>query len=90
MELTWDPRKAGENLRRHGVRFSDTESVFYDPRAITVEDTSAIGEQRFATLGADAFGRLLVVVYAYRDTGIRVISARRPTAREVAAYEKEL
>ena len=89
MELAWDPKKAAENLEVHGVRFADTEPVFYDARAITVEDVSAIGEQRFATLGIDGLGRLLVVVYAYRGEAIRVISARKATAREALEYEKE-
>ena len=35
----WDPRKAVENFRKHGVRFSaDAEEVFRDDFAITVGD----------------------------------------------------
>jgi uncharacterized DUF497 family protein len=37
-------------------------------------------EQRFATMGMDALGRALVVVYTWRGERVRLISARRTTA----------
>ena len=46
-------------------------------------------EQRFITLGMDAFGRLLVVVYAYREPdAIRLISARQAESHERRQYEE--
>ena len=39
------------------------------------------------TLGMDALGRLLVVVYTWRGDGIRIISARKATRAERAAYK---
>jgi hypothetical protein len=47
MRVVWDPRKARANLLKHGVRFSDAEGVLFDPHAITTEDRTAQGEQRF-------------------------------------------
>lgn len=45
-------------------------------------------EERFITLGMDAFGQLLVVVYTWRaENTIRLISARKATRRERAYYE---
>ncbi len=35
IEVTWDPRKAAENHRKHGVRFSDAEVVLFDDNALT-------------------------------------------------------
>jgi uncharacterized DUF497 family protein len=64
MHVTWDPRKAADNLRDHGVAFADVATVLDDPFAITIED-SEHGAQRFVTLGADLTGKILVVVYAY-------------------------
>ena len=52
MEITWDPAKARVNYARHEVRFSDAEPVFYDSNALTIEDASSSGEQRFVTIGA--------------------------------------
>ncbi len=88
MDIVWESAKARSNYGRHGVRFSEVEQVFYDPSALTVEDTSASREQRFVTLGRDGQGRILVVVYTYRGETIRVISARRASPGEVKSYEE--
>jgi uncharacterized protein len=86
--VTWDPRKARINERGHGVRFSDAEVVLFDPLALTREDPSARGEQRFVTIGTDALGRVLVLVYTHRDDDIRLISARSATGKERSQYEE--
>ena len=86
--MEWDARKAQENERKHDVRFSDVEPVFFDPLAITIEDSESASEQRFVTIGKDGFERVLVVVYTYRGDEIRLISARTATSREAIAYEE--
>ena len=87
MEVTWDNRKADANLASHGVAFADAEIVLTDPLALTVEDPDTEGEQRFLSAGADALGRILVVVYTYRgEARIRLISARRATRNERREY----
>ena len=65
--MLWDPEKAKVNLEKHGVRFSDAETVLFNPNALTREDMKSEGEQRFVTVGMDALGRILIVVYTYRD-----------------------
>jgi uncharacterized DUF497 family protein len=45
-------------------------------------------EERFITIGLDALGRVLVVVYAWRDREIRLISARSATRQERRQYEE--
>ena len=47
-------------------------------------------EQRYVTIGMDAFGRILVVVYTWRDENIRIISARKAVRYEVRQYEGEI
>lgn len=88
MNIDWDPNKARANSANHGVLFSDAEAILYDPNGITRENDRAEGEQRFVTLGLDALGRALVVVYTYRGDTIRIISARRAARNEVRAYER--
>lgn len=75
MEIEWDPAKARENIRVHGIDFADAVGVFEDENAITIEDITVEDEQRFRSLGMDGLGRLLVVVYTYRGERIRLISA---------------
>ena len=88
MDVVWDPEKARLNLKKHGVRFSDAEMVFFDPHALTREDTDTEHEQRFVTIGMDSCERVLVAVYAYRGEDIRLISARPATKRERRSYEE--
>lgn len=88
MKVTWDPAKAGANFRKHKIRFSDAEGVLYDPMALTTENESAEGEQRFVSIGTDILNRTLVVVYTYRLDSIRLISARRATRKERKTYEE--
>ncbi|MBI3826332.1 MAG: BrnT family toxin [Candidatus Rokubacteria bacterium] len=87
MEFEWDPGKAATNLRKHGVDFADAGTVLHDEQAITIHDDSADDEARFVTLGMDALGRTLVVVYTWRDERPRLISARRATRSERRQYE---
>jgi uncharacterized DUF497 family protein len=62
VSVTWDPKKAQANLRKHGVRFSDAEAVLLDPQAINLDD-STDEERRFVSIGLDVIGRIVVVVY---------------------------
>jgi len=84
----WDPVKAKANLTKHEVSFADTFAVFEDPKALTI-DQMVKGEQRHVTIGMDLFGRILVVVYTWRDENIRIISARKATRIQVRQYENE-
>jgi len=86
MQFEFDPVKAASNLKKHRVSFSDAEAVFYDDRALSMEDPDAQGEQRFLTLGLDALGRVLVVCYTERDERTRIISARKAEKPEVKNY----
>ena len=88
MDVLWDPEKARMNPKKHGVRFSDAESVLFDPNALTREDIESEGEQRFVTIGMDALGHILVVVYTHRGKDIRMISTRPATKRERMQYEE--
>ena len=49
MEFEWDPRKAKENLRKHGVDFADAVIALEDENALTMEDPDH-DELRFKTL----------------------------------------
>ena len=80
MAIIWDSEKAEKNLRKHGIRLAQAVVVLDDPYAVTVIDhESDPGEERLVTLGADAHGRVLVVVYTHRGEDIRLISARHAT-----------
>jgi uncharacterized protein len=80
-------------LKKHGIDFADAVSVLEDYNAITIDDPAHGTEKRFLSIGMDAYGRLLVVVYTWRADVIRLISARKATKNErkqykVMTYEK--
>jgi len=85
LEFEWDTIKAEANRRKHGIEFVDAVIVFDDDRAVTLMDDHQ-GEERYVTFGMDAEGRVLAVCYAVRGTAVRIISARKATARERAQY----
>lgn len=86
VRVEWDSRKAAANLKKHGVDFADAVTVLYDELARTLSGDEP-DEQRFVTLGMDALGRVLVVVYTWRGERLRLISARKATSREQREYE---
>jgi uncharacterized protein len=86
VEFEWDPKKAEANRRKHAIEFLDAVVVFDDDRGITLLDETPT-EERYVTFGTDAQGRVLAVSYTLRGNTIRIISARKATARERAQYE---
>lgn len=85
----WDKIKARQNEKKHSVSFADTFAVFEDTNALTLDQSSS-GEERNVTIGMDAFGQVLVVVYTWRGDNIRIISARKAERTEVRQYENKL
>lgn len=89
MNYEWDPQKAAANFDKHRVSFADAITVLSDPFARTITDDFT-DEERFVTIGMDAFGEILVVVYTWRGSNtIRLISARKATRHERKYYEDD-
>lgn len=87
MNFEFDSKKAIANLHKHGVSFAEVEPVFYDDFALTREDTDAVGEARFVTVGTDALGRIVAVCWTQRSQYVRLISARIASPSERKSYE---
>lgn len=90
MSVEFDPKKDAANIRKHGVSLAEGDGVLNDPLALTIEDDSADGEQRFVTLGMNIFGTLTVVVHTHRGGRSRIISVRKADPKERRNYEKGL
>ena len=88
MSYEWDAAKARGNFTKHGVYFADGVAVLEDEIALTMRDPYSAQEERWITIGMDALGRVLVVVYAWRGENVRLISARMATSRERTQYEE--
>ena len=90
LNFEWDPKKAEQNWRKHGVSFQEAKTLFGDPLSSTTEDLlhSSPGEQRLVIIGQSVTRRTLVVVHTKRGDTIRIISARVSTSREREEYEE--
>ena len=88
MAIEFDPKKNKANLNKHGMSLSDGDGVLEDPLAVTLEDASSQGEQRWTTLGMNVFGALCVAIHTQRGNNIRIISVRKATTKERRDYEK--
>lgn len=90
MDIVWDRAKADSNRKKHdGITFEEAKQVLFDPFALTHEDRDAQSEQRFVTLGRGEKGKILVVVYTYRDETIRLIAAWKANEPQRRRYEEQ-
>ena len=91
LQFDWEPVKAKENLRKHGISFDEAQTVFYDDYATEFYDgTHSEYEDRFLLLGLSYQLRLVMVCHCYRESEsvIRIISARKATANEAKFYRR--
>ena len=79
----WDENKRLKNIAKHGIDFIDALDVFLEPHLD--EPLSYPHEARRKALGPIG-DRLVAVIYTWRGTSIRIISARRARANEQRAY----
>ena len=89
LSFEWDERKNEINKAKHKVSFEEAQTVFYDDRALVIDDPEhSQEEERFIILGMSARANLLIVCHCYRasDTVICIISARKATKTESMHY----
>jgi uncharacterized DUF497 family protein len=97
----WDPRKAGQNERKHGVSLKLAKEVLADPEGDVYHleehaDAHSREEDRYTTFGSHPQNRriLLRITWTIRRAGerrvTRIISARLVDKEERHRYEKEI
>lgn len=86
MYYRWDRQKARINKQKHGVDLADAVAALEDPHAMTISEVGP-EEIRYATIGMDGLGRLLVVIHVIREGHVRLISARKSNRIERREYE---
>ncbi len=89
IRFEWDPAKDSSNQKKHGVSFSEAQTVFSDQFARLIADPDhSDEEERFILLGASIDSMLLVVCHCIKtDESIRIISARKAEKPERKIYE---
>ena len=94
-QFEWDPVKARQNVKKHGVTFERAATIFLDSQTLSeFDEKHTRREDRWVTLGLDRTGILLVVCHTYREVTatsawIRIISARKATRNEAKQYTRK-
>lgn len=89
LRFEWDKNKEKANIKKHGISFDETRTVFYDENAIQFFDPDHSDDQsRFIMLGISFKLRILIVCHCFREneTVIRIISARKADKHEEKEY----
>ncbi len=89
MQFDWDEEKAEKNLKKHGVSFTEAQTVFGDSLArIFDDDEHSFDERRNGIVGHSINKRLLIVSFTESENDIiRIIGARETTPKERRKYE---
>jgi uncharacterized DUF497 family protein len=88
-DFEWDPRKASQNHRKHGIEFTTATLIWEGLVLERIDSRRDYGEIRFQAFGV-AEDRVLTVVYTRRANARRLISARRANSRETCLYKAEI
>ena len=90
MKFEWDEQKNDRNFRKHGIWFEEAQTTWADSKASEFFDVDhSDDEDRFIRIGLSTKARLLLVVFCERSEEIvRIISARKATAKEQKQHEK--
>jgi uncharacterized DUF497 family protein len=74
-DFEWDITKDRLNRIKHGVRFTQAQRAFLDPRRIIAEDTGhSDAEKRFYCFGK-VDNAVMTVRFTWRDRRIRIFGA---------------
>ena len=87
--VEWDPAKEAKNIRERSLDFA-TASRIWDGRVLErIDNRHDYGETRISATG-EVDGRLTVVIFTWRGTIRRIISARKANAREKRRFEAQI
>lgn len=90
MYFEWDEHKNQENIRKHGLDFSDAWQVFVGPLFPELDLRTDYGEDRWSILGLLG-NRVVVVTFTFASNEvIRVISLRKALRHERERFEEEI
>jgi uncharacterized protein len=89
VKFAWDLRKEALNIRKHGIDFTTASLIWNGAVLERIDDRHDYGEIRFQAFGT-VENRILTVIFTWRGTTRRIISARRANLREKRLFEAEI
>ena len=88
MKIEFDPTKSERNVSDRGLPFDLVAEFEWEGAVFSADERFDYPESRFLALGFIA-GRLHAVIFTGIPGGIRVISFRKASLKEVRRYEQE-
>ena len=85
MEFTWDEPKRQWVLAERGIDFLRVAFALFDGRPLLTVPTPRDEEDRFLSVGLIE-GKFFAVVWTWRDSAVRIITARRARDEEEKRY----
>lgn len=91
-EFEWDEGNTQKSSAKHGVLPAEAEEVFAMGQAqpLGVQVSPAVSEERLGLVGSTYAGRILHVVFTFREGKVRVVSSRPAKRKERKSYEAYL
>lgn len=88
--FVWDKGNIDKSYQKHGIKPDEAEEIFLDKKLGVEKDIKhQEKEERYIAIGKTLKGKILFVVFTFRDSKIRIISARVANKKERILYEKE-
>jgi uncharacterized DUF497 family protein len=87
MEFDFDSQKSQSNKEKHGIDFSQAQTLWNDSDLIEIPARTS-DEPRFLVIGKISEEHWSAVI-TYRNEKIRIISVRRSRKEEIETYESE-
>lgn len=87
----WDKGNIDKTYEKHGITPHGSEEVFlYEKIQIKSDIKHQEIENRFIAIGKISRGRILFVIFTFRDSKIRIISSRIANKKERRIYEEKV
>ena len=91
MRFEWDENKNEENIRKHGIDFTDVYKIFNGAMIVNLDERVDYGEDRYIGVGLLKSTIAIVVFIEFDcDDIIRFISARRANKHEIKIFKQEI
>jgi len=85
VDVTFDPAKDAENIRKHGISLQRTEDFDFSVADYKLDDREDYGEIRYRAVSF-LDGNLYSLIFTQCAEGVRAISLRKATKQEHRDY----
>ena len=85
----WDNEKNKLNIAKHGIDFTDAKEIWQSPVVEFASNQNQHNEQRVLAIGLIQ-GYCITVIYTWRGTAKRLISARKARKDERENYQNAI